>query len=82
MLVLIGWDRRALAVPLAQLEGVTVDKQTHPGDRGLAVLGRSGLRAVSDADLEGGTAHQLATPLLGSPLVSGERLTEREENAY
>jgi hypothetical protein len=29
MFVLIGWDRRALAVPLSQLEGVTVDKQTH-----------------------------------------------------
>jgi hypothetical protein len=28
MFVLIGWDRRALAVPLAQLEGVTVDEQT------------------------------------------------------
>jgi hypothetical protein len=26
--VLIRWDRRTLAVPLAQLEGVTVDKQT------------------------------------------------------
>jgi hypothetical protein len=36
---------------------------------------------VSNADLEGGTAYQLPTPLLGSPLVSGERLTEREENA-
>jgi hypothetical protein len=28
MFVLIRWERRALAVPLAQLEGVTVDKQT------------------------------------------------------
>jgi hypothetical protein len=28
MFVLIDWERRALAVPLAQLEGVTVDKQT------------------------------------------------------
>jgi hypothetical protein len=29
-------------------------------------LGRSGVRAVSTADLEGGTAWGLATPLLGS----------------
>jgi hypothetical protein len=28
MLVLIGWECRALAVPLAQLEGVAVDEQT------------------------------------------------------
>jgi hypothetical protein len=28
MFVLIGWDRRTLAVPLSLLEGVTVDKQT------------------------------------------------------
>jgi hypothetical protein len=28
MLVLIRGERRALAVPLAQLEGITVDKQT------------------------------------------------------
>jgi hypothetical protein len=28
MFVLIGWERRALAVPLAQLEGVAVDEQT------------------------------------------------------
>ena len=28
MLVLIRWERRALAVPLAQLEGVAVDDQT------------------------------------------------------
>jgi hypothetical protein len=28
MFVLIRWERRPLAVPLAQLEGVTVDKQT------------------------------------------------------
>ena len=28
MFVLIRWERRALAVPLAQLEGVTVDDQT------------------------------------------------------
>jgi Calcium binding len=28
MFVLIGWDRRALAVPLAQLQGVEVDQQT------------------------------------------------------
>src|SRR5215211_9053990 len=28
MFVLIGWERRALAVPLAQLEGVAVDNQT------------------------------------------------------
>jgi len=28
MFVLIRWERRALAVPLVQLEGVTVDKQT------------------------------------------------------
>jgi hypothetical protein len=28
MLVLIRWERRPLAVPLAQLEGVTVDEQT------------------------------------------------------
>ena len=28
MFVLIRWERRALAVPLAHLEGVTVDKQT------------------------------------------------------
>jgi hypothetical protein len=26
--VLIGWERRALAVPLAQLGGVAVDEQT------------------------------------------------------
>jgi hypothetical protein len=46
-----------------------------PGDRGLALLGRSGLRAVSNADLEGGTAWRLAAPLLGSPLPTGEHLT-------
>jgi hypothetical protein len=28
MFVLIRWDRRALAVPLAQLEGVAVDEPT------------------------------------------------------
>jgi hypothetical protein len=28
MFVLIGWERRGLAVPLAQLEGVAVDEQT------------------------------------------------------
>jgi hypothetical protein len=28
MFVLIRWERRPLAVPLAQLEGVTVDEQT------------------------------------------------------
>jgi hypothetical protein len=28
MFVLIRWERRALAVPLAQLEGVAVDEQT------------------------------------------------------
>jgi hypothetical protein len=28
MFVLIGWDRRTLAVPFSLLEGVTVDKQT------------------------------------------------------
>jgi hypothetical protein len=28
MFVLIRWERRALAVPLTQLEGVTVDEQT------------------------------------------------------
>jgi hypothetical protein len=28
MFVLIGWERRALAVPLARLEGVAVDDQT------------------------------------------------------
>ena len=28
MFVLIRWERRALAVPLVQLEGVTVDEQT------------------------------------------------------
>jgi Calcium binding len=28
MSVLIRWERRGLAVPLAQLEGVTVDEQT------------------------------------------------------
>ena len=28
MFVLIRWERRALAVPLAQLEGVAVDQQT------------------------------------------------------
>jgi hypothetical protein len=28
MFVLIRWDRRGLAVPLAQLEGVAVDDQT------------------------------------------------------
>jgi Calcium binding len=28
MFVLIGWERRRLAVPLAQLEGVAVDEQT------------------------------------------------------
>jgi hypothetical protein len=29
LFVLIGWDRRTLAVPLAQLEGVAVDEPTH-----------------------------------------------------
>jgi hypothetical protein len=28
MFVMIGWERRGLAVPLAQLEGVVVDEQT------------------------------------------------------
>jgi hypothetical protein len=28
MFVLIRWERRALAVPLAQLEGIAVDEQT------------------------------------------------------
>jgi Calcium binding len=28
MFVLIGWERRGLAVPLAQLQGVAVDEQT------------------------------------------------------
>ena len=28
MFILIGWERRGLAVPLAQLEGVAVDGQT------------------------------------------------------
>jgi hypothetical protein len=45
-----------------------------PGDRGLAVLGRSGLRAVSNGDLEGGTAYRLATPAARLPLPTGERL--------
>jgi Calcium binding len=29
MFVLIRWERRSFAVPLAQLEGVAVDDQTH-----------------------------------------------------
>ena len=52
-----------------------------PGDRGLAVLGRSGLRAVSNADLEGGTP-VVWPPAARLPLVTGERLTERKESTY
>jgi hypothetical protein len=67
MFVLIRWERRALAVPLAQVEGIAVDKPTRQAIEGLAVLGRSGLQAVSNADLEEGTACQLATCCSASP---------------
>jgi hypothetical protein len=59
LFVLIRWERRGLAVPLAQLEGVG-GRADPPGDRGLALLGRSGVRAVSNVDLEEGTAWRLA----------------------
>jgi hypothetical protein len=42
-------------------------------------LGRAGLRAVSTADLEGGTACRLATPLLG--LASTDVVYEGPERA-
>jgi Calcium binding len=66
MFVLIDWERRTLAVPLAQLQGLAVDEQT-----GQVIedgsIGSRRVRAVSNADLEGGTAWRLATPLLGPP---------------
>jgi Calcium binding len=80
MLVLIRWERRALAVPLAQLEGVAVDEQTRQVIGDWQYWGRSRVPAVSNADLEGRTAWRLATPLLGSPLPTGEHLTEHQEN--
>jgi hypothetical protein len=47
--VLIRWDRRALGVPLAQLEAVAVDEQTRQAIEDWHYWGRSGLRAVSNA---------------------------------
>jgi Calcium binding len=69
MFVLIRWERRGLAVPLAQLEGVAVDEQTRQAIEDWQYWGGSGLRAVSNADLEGGTAWRLATRCSAPPCL-------------
>jgi hypothetical protein len=48
MFVLIRWERRTLGVPLAPAGGHRGGGADTPGDRGLALLGRSRLRAVSN----------------------------------
>jgi Calcium binding len=68
MFVLIRWEHRPLAVPLGPAGGRRGGRPDPPGDRGLAVLGRSRVRAVSNADLQGGPpagwpSHSSAPPL-------------------
>jgi Calcium binding len=73
MFVLIRWERRPLAVPLVQLEGVGVDEQTRQVIEDWQYWGGSGVRAVSNADLEGGTACRLPLRCSAPPC--------RQENA-
>ena len=69
MFVLIRWEHRPPCGPVGQAGGRCGGRPDPPGDRGLALLGRSGVRAVSNTDLEGGTTCQSGVPLLGSPLA-------------
>jgi hypothetical protein len=61
MFVLIRWERRGLAVPLAQLEAVAVDEPTRQVIEDWQYWVAQGYGAVSDADLEGGTACRLGS---------------------
>jgi hypothetical protein len=78
MFVLIRWQRRGPCGSLGPVGGRRGGRADPPGDRGLAVLGRSGLRAVSNADLERGPGGPPRRSALR--LSTGERLTGRQES--
>jgi hypothetical protein len=65
-----------------QLEGVAVDDHSRQVIEDWQYWVAQGYELVSNADLEGGSVWRLATPLLGSPVPAGERLTERQESTY
>ena len=46
MLVLVRWQGRKLAVPLAQLTAIDPDESTERGNRRLALLGSAGLSVL------------------------------------
>jgi Calcium binding len=81
MFVLIGWERRPLAVPLAQLEGVAVDDQTRQVIEDWQYWVAQGYDLLSNADLKGCTTVRRPRRFSGSPLPHGRALPRRKPDA-
>jgi hypothetical protein len=81
MFVLIRWERRGLAVPLAQLEGVAVDEQTRQVIEDWHYWVAQGYELSTTLAWKEGPSGGWPPRLLGLPLPTGERLTEREVSA-